>query len=85
MQTYIETETIIKRTKVHVEHNGKKWKLPGRLPFGDSIKPMSHYKVIDYRPARKDEYYVSGAIPEIYKARNDLIGSSCLIIELEAV
>ena len=27
----------------------------------------------DYRPPRAGEYYISGAIPEVYRAPNDLI------------
>ena len=35
-------------------------------------KPQWFEMVGEYRPPKKGEYYVSGAIPEVYQAPNDL-------------
>ena len=60
-----------KRKMMIVRLKGKKWKLPDVLPCG-ALSKMFFYDVLDYREPRKGEYFISGAIPELYKAPNDL-------------
>lgn len=40
--------------------------LPGGKPR------LCFFRVVGYRAPRSGEYYVSGAIPEVYQTRNDL-------------
>lgn len=40
---------------------------------------MRWVKVIGFRPPRKGEYYLSGAIVEAYKAKNDLTASYWIV------
>jgi len=64
----------MKQEKI-VRIGGKKWKLPAVLLFftGHIVKGHYHfYDVVGYRPPKAGEYYISGAIPEVYKAENDL-------------
>ena len=59
-----------------VRLRGKKWELPEVLPekYGHSIDLFHYYfwKEIDFRKPLKDEYFVSGAIPEIYRSSRNL-------------
>lgn len=51
------------------------WVIPKVLPFsgGTVIKHGWHtIEVVGFRPPRKGEYYLSGAIPGIYQTQNDL-------------
>ena len=54
-----------------VRLRGKKWELPEVLPeeYGHSYY---FWKEIDFRKPLRNEYFVSGAIPEIYIAPNNL-------------
>ena len=65
-----------------VRMNGKKWTLPDVVQFGDRVylNPHYTYEVIGFRPPRKGEYYLSGAIPQTYLAPNDL-SSEFLIVK----
>jgi len=59
-----------------VRLEGKKWQLPEIVrfePWG-SVGLYSgnyFYDVVGYRPPKKGEYYLSGAIVEAYRAPND--------------
>jgi len=68
-----------------VRLKGKKWTLPEVVQFGDSSLTSPHYtyEVVDYRPPLAGEYYLSGAIPQAYKAPNDL-STPYLIVKQKA-
>ena len=56
---------------------GKAWDVPVVLPFwtGPSGIMKTNWCIVEpvaYRCPRRGEYYLSGAIPEVYKVYNDL-------------
>lgn len=54
---------------------GKCWRAPVVLPFGggEIVKfNWYFYDVIDYRPPRKGEWFLSGGPVGVYLAHNDL-------------
>lgn len=63
---------------------GKKWILPEVVGFNPvsfiSLGGFWYYDVVDFRPPKKGEYYLSGAIVEAYRAPNDL-GDSFLVVK----
>lgn len=68
----METKTVRLR--------GKRWKLPLVLRDHQSWGKAHFYRVIDFRPPRKGEMYLSGAIVGWYKAPSDL-SDSFLVVE----
>ena len=44
---------------------------------------MRWVRVIEYRPPRKGEYYLSGAIVEAFKAKNNLTSSYWIVEPLD--
>lgn len=65
VKTYTHQKTI------HFE--GKKYTLPTKLHFEKLHRCFRYdYKVIGYRKPLSGEYYVSGAVPEAYRACCDL-------------
>ena len=66
---------------INVRSKGKKWVLPIVIPFQEDPRSIGtldilyephFYEVIDYRPPKEGEHYISGAEPMAYRAPNDL-------------
>lgn len=63
--------------------NGKKWILPFHVKEGGKLMTKeSDYRVVAFKMPRKGEIYLSGSIPEYYKALNDL-STEYLVIQLK--
>jgi len=72
--------------RVSVEHEGKRltYALPATMPFikhsEGMLAPRFFFDVVDYRAPKRGEFYVSGAVPEAYRAPSDGIRSMFLIV-----
>lgn len=60
--------------------DGKKWILPRTVPVKDALFDINgdyvthktiFYKVLGYRPIKKGEWFLSGAVVEAYMAKSD--------------
>lgn len=61
---------------------GHKWDLPDKISVSEGYpSKWFSYRVLGFRPPKKGEYYLSGAVPAAYKAPSDLL-SVYLVIEL---
>lgn len=49
----------------------KHFRLPSAIPFEGAMGKY-RYAILDSRPPRKGEYYLSGSIVEAWRAPNDL-------------
>lgn len=66
--------------------SGKVWKLPEVLQLGGGLTGSNYfYEVVGYRPPLKGDLYISGAVPALYKARNDLPFCNHLIARTTAL
>ncbi len=64
--------------------DGKPMKVyPGHSEFGTNKRIYAC--IGEYRCPKKDEFYLSGAIPEVYKAPNDLSMKYHIMQEVEEV
>lgn len=66
--------------KLTIRIKGKKWRVPEVVKFEGGLQ-MYYYRPVDFRPPKRGEFYLSGAIPEAYRAPNDLSGDSFVIVE----
>lgn len=79
-----DTRTEVSAQFIHRE-KGKKWSLPRTVIFEGHKRPGMHtgarcwYKVIGFRPPRKGEHYLSGAIVKAYKASANISGSYLVV------
>jgi len=66
-----------------VRLKGRKWTLPDIVLFGNYEFLNKHYtyEVVDFRPPLKDEFYLSGAIPQAYQARNNLSTPFLIVVQ----
>lgn len=60
---------------------GKRWELPVVLLSG--MLDAYFYEPVAFRKPKRGEHYVSGALPAIYSAPNDL-GAEYIVIKLTA-
>jgi hypothetical protein len=76
-------DDLIRKDDVErVRANGKVYKLPKVMDFGGNshvVPKLATWRFVRYGAPKKGEYYVSGAIPQAYKAPNDLIGSYLIV------
>jgi len=73
-----------------VRFEGKKWELPEVAAFepygsGGLCEGYYFYEVVGYRPPKKGEYYLSGAIVEAYCAPNDLSTPYLVVVKTKRV
>jgi hypothetical protein len=68
---------------IHQEQ-GKKWELPNHVRITGALSYICKchdYRVIGFRPPRKGEFYLSGALVSALKAPSDL-DDPYLVVEL---
>ena len=72
MFTFKERDNMNSDLNYTMYVGNKKIVLPPTLPIQDSSLKKCFYQVIDYREPKKGEWFISGAIPTLYKTHNDL-------------